>query len=129
MLECDDATTPRDIDITFFIATIDLWSGDGKIEQNLVLNTTAVDRPQPSTRRRRKGSLKGNSVQESVLDLEDPVAASPLISPDAPRVEENAVSIRSTSIVPNDGTTTGDGRCCKSCESSRCCSCLSLAWS
>jgi hypothetical protein len=78
----------RDVDVTFFVATVDLWSEDGKAEQNLVLNTMPLDRPhsQPS-RRRRRGTVSNvtdNRPQELVLTPEDDVALSSPLPPPAP---------------------------------------------
>ena len=44
-----------DVDCSFFLVTVDLWSGDGKQETNLVLHPSSTDRyvpTQPKPRRR-----------------------------------------------------------------------------
>lgn len=48
--------TPRlsEIDYTFFLATVDLWSEDGKREMNLVLHPTSSDRSVPFQTKARK---------------------------------------------------------------------------
>lgn len=49
-----------EIDYTFFLATVDLWSEDGKQEMNLVLHPTSSDRSVPfqSKARKRLNSTK-----------------------------------------------------------------------
>ncbi|KAJ7284072.1 velvet factor [Mycena rebaudengoi] len=46
-----------DVDCSFFLVTVDLWSEDGKHERNLVLHPSAGDRyvPIQSTKQRRRG--------------------------------------------------------------------------
>jgi hypothetical protein len=66
--EAEFANDCRDVDVTFFIVTVDLWSLDGHDEQNLVLNTFSGDRPPQAPRRRRRGlSDRAGYPQESVL--------------------------------------------------------------
>jgi hypothetical protein len=43
-----------EIDYTFFLATVDLWSEDGKQEMNLVLHPTSSDRSVPFQAKARK---------------------------------------------------------------------------
>lgn len=38
-----------DIDVAFFVVTVDLWSADGKQETNLVLHPSAADRYIPAS--------------------------------------------------------------------------------
>jgi hypothetical protein len=81
LLTVDD---PRDVDATFFIATADLWSADGKTEQNLVLNTVASDRPQVQPRRRRHGKTSAPAEDsQPTLTPEPPIPASSTRSPEA----------------------------------------------
>jgi len=49
-----------EIDYTFFLATVDLWSEDGRQEMNLVLHPTSSDRSVPfqSKARKRLNSIK-----------------------------------------------------------------------
>jgi len=48
-----------DMDCSFFLVTVDLWSADGKHETNLVLHPSSADRyipPHSSTKSRRRGT-------------------------------------------------------------------------
>lgn len=48
-----------DMDCSFFLVTVDLWSADGKHETNLVLHPSSADRfipPHSSTKSRRGGT-------------------------------------------------------------------------
>ncbi|TFK43767.1 velvet factor [Crucibulum laeve] len=48
-----------DVDCSFFLVTVDLWSGDGKEEVNLVVHPSSTDRyvpPHSSTKTRRRGT-------------------------------------------------------------------------
>ncbi|KAG6832157.1 hypothetical protein H0H92_004888 [Tricholoma furcatifolium] len=49
----------EDVDFSFFLVTVDLWSGDGKNEMNLVLHPSSADRfvpPQATTKTKRRGT-------------------------------------------------------------------------
>jgi len=56
-----------DIDISFFLVTVDLWSEDGNQEMNLVLHPSSQERiintylAQPKTRRRGTSTAAGSS--------------------------------------------------------------------
>jgi hypothetical protein len=52
----------RDVDLTFFIATVDLWSEDGMREMNLVLNTSNTERNAHITPRRRRRTNSAMTV-------------------------------------------------------------------
>ncbi|KAH8118738.1 velvet factor-domain-containing protein [Phellopilus nigrolimitatus] len=58
-----------EIDVAFFIVTVDLWSADGKQEMNLVLHPSSVDRYIPThiskTRRRGNGQNASSSAPDS----------------------------------------------------------------
>ncbi|TFK68183.1 hypothetical protein BDN72DRAFT_950568 [Pluteus cervinus] len=47
-----------DVDCSFFLVTVDLWSGDGKREMNLVLHPSSADRyvPPNAAKQRRRGT-------------------------------------------------------------------------
>ncbi|KAF7355589.1 Velvet complex subunit B [Mycena sanguinolenta] len=49
--------SPSDVDCSFFIVTVDLWSEDGKHERNLVLHPSSAERyvPVQTTKQRRRG--------------------------------------------------------------------------
>jgi len=42
-----DHRCSSDVDISFFLVTVDLWSADGKQEMNLVLHPSTSERPTP----------------------------------------------------------------------------------
>ncbi|KAG6817878.1 hypothetical protein H0H87_001710 [Tephrocybe sp. NHM501043] len=52
------ASATSDVDCSFFLVTVDLWSADGKEEMNLVLHPSSADRyvPPHSTKTRRRGT-------------------------------------------------------------------------
>lgn len=50
-----------EIDYTFFLATVDLWSEDGKQEMNLVLHPTSSDRSVPFQAKARKRLNSGKT--------------------------------------------------------------------
>lgn len=52
--EDDSIVDVDEIDYTFFLATVDLWSEDGKQEMNLVLHPTSSDRSVPFQAKARK---------------------------------------------------------------------------
>lgn len=52
--EDDTIVDVDEIDYTFFLATVDLWSEDGKQEMNLVLHPTSSDRSVPFQAKARK---------------------------------------------------------------------------
>lgn len=56
-----------EIDYTFFLATVDLWSEDGKQEMNLVLHPTSSDRSVPfqGKARKRPNSSKTRPSEET----------------------------------------------------------------
>jgi hypothetical protein len=65
----------RDVDVTFFVASVDLWSADGTQEQNLVLNNLGGERPQTYVPRRSRKSTMSQPTypQQSVLYPDTPV--------------------------------------------------------
>ncbi|KAI5117385.1 hypothetical protein M0805_009074 [Coniferiporia weirii] len=70
-----------EIDVAFFVVTVDLWSADGKQEMNLVLHPSSADRYIPThvskPRRRGNGSNPSSSVpdQQSSQALPPPATA------------------------------------------------------
>ena len=53
-----------DIDVAFFVVTVDLWSADGKQEMNLVLHPSSADRYVPThvSKPRRRGNVQSSST-------------------------------------------------------------------
>jgi hypothetical protein len=48
-----------EVDCSFFLVTVDLWSADGKHEMNLVLHPSSADRhvpPRSSSKSKRRGT-------------------------------------------------------------------------
>ncbi|KAG6884762.1 hypothetical protein C0993_008459 [Termitomyces sp. T159_Od127] len=56
--EDDSIVDVDDVDCSFFLVTVDLWSEDGKQEMNLVLHPSSTDRfvPTHTTKTRRRGT-------------------------------------------------------------------------
>lgn len=57
-----------DVDCSFFLVTVDLWSGDGKQETNLVLHPSATDRyvtPNPVAKPARRRNTSSSQQQPS----------------------------------------------------------------
>lgn len=54
-----------DVDCSFFLVTVDLWSADGKKEMNLVLHPSSTDRyvPANSAKQRRRGTSSSAGPQ------------------------------------------------------------------
>ena len=52
-----------DIDVAFFVVTVDLWSADGKHEMNLVLHPSSADRYIPThvAKPRRRGTAPSST--------------------------------------------------------------------
>ncbi|CAL1701292.1 unnamed protein product [Somion occarium] len=67
--EDDSIVDPDDVDCSFFLVTVDLWSADGKHEMNLVLHPTSSDRYVPATapkvKRKTTNSSSGPTSQRS----------------------------------------------------------------
>lgn len=65
----DRRAFPRsDVDCSFFLVTVDLWSGDGKQETNLVLHPSATDRyvtPNPVAKPARRRNTSSSQQQPS----------------------------------------------------------------
>ncbi|KAF9651073.1 hypothetical protein BDM02DRAFT_3111084 [Thelephora ganbajun] len=95
----DDTIVDVDeIDYTFFLATVDLWSEDGKQEMNLVLHPTSSDRSVPF---QAKGRKRLNSGKAKPSDNGTPGPASslhPTTQTDAP---ESATSSNNSSSSNN----------------------------
>src|ERR1700730_3793347 len=65
--------TPSEVDCSFFIAMVDLWSADARQETNLVVHPSSTDRSAPSHSsklRRRGGSV---SVAQSRSGNQSPI--------------------------------------------------------
>jgi hypothetical protein len=69
---------PSEIDWSFFLVTVDLWSADAKQEMNLVLHPSSTDRYMPtlSSKNRRRGAST-NQSQQSQSGPQTPVQPSP----------------------------------------------------
>lgn len=67
-----------EIDWSFFLVLVDLWSADGKQEMNLVLHPSSADRymPIPSSKNRRRGTSI-SQPQPSQPGLQTPIQPSP----------------------------------------------------
>ncbi|KAF8914220.1 velvet factor-domain-containing protein [Gymnopilus junonius] len=67
--EDDSIVDVDEVDCSFFLVTVDLWSADGKHEMNLVLHPSSTDRyvpTQPSSKTKRRGmSTSGPSARPS----------------------------------------------------------------
>ncbi|KAK7676886.1 hypothetical protein QCA50_020142 [Cerrena zonata] len=65
----DSVVEPDEVDCSFFLVTVDLWSADGKHEMNLVLHPTSSDRYIPATapkvKRKTTNSSSGPASQRS----------------------------------------------------------------
>ncbi|KAI0353049.1 hypothetical protein OH77DRAFT_1407726 [Trametes cingulata] len=69
-----------EIDCSFFLVTVDLWSADGKHEMNLVLHPTSADRyvPANTPKNKRRGTVTTNtSNQRSNRQSPAPSAPTP----------------------------------------------------
>jgi len=64
-----------EIDWSFFLVLVDLWSADGKQEMNLVLHPSSADRcmPLPAKNRRR-----GTSINQTPASQQTPIQPSPV---------------------------------------------------
>lgn len=67
LLVADNTQMHSDIDISFFIVTVDLWSEDAKQEMNLVLHPSSQDRVvnSYSSNSNNKTRRRGGSVAAS----------------------------------------------------------------
>ncbi|OCH96001.1 hypothetical protein OBBRIDRAFT_787851 [Obba rivulosa] len=78
-----------DIDCSFFLVTVDLWSADGKHEMNLVLHPTSADRYVPSStpksNKRRATNPPAQPSQRSDRSSPVPVAPPPPNPPQYPQ--------------------------------------------
>ncbi|KAF8622095.1 hypothetical protein AX15_007234 [Amanita polypyramis BW_CC] len=85
----------REVDYSFFLVTVDLWSADGKQEMNLVLHPSSVERYVPtnsskSKRRSTNGSIQGprtpvgRSPSATHHRPEDPASPTQITSPQTP---------------------------------------------
>ncbi|KAI0638392.1 velvet factor-domain-containing protein [Trametes polyzona] len=69
-----------EIDCSFFLVTVDLWSADGKHEMNLVLHPTSADRyvPANTPKNKRRGTVTTNtSTQRSTRQSPAPSLPTP----------------------------------------------------
>jgi hypothetical protein len=64
-----------EIDYTFFLATVDLWSEDGSQEMNLVLHPTSADRYIPSQGQKTRKRVNPRSTQQSESLTPTPASA------------------------------------------------------
>ncbi|KAF9006614.1 velvet factor-domain-containing protein, partial [Cyathus striatus] len=99
-----------DVDCSFFLVTVDLWSADGKQEMNLVLHPSSADRyvpPHSATKTRRRGTST-SAPQQRPPGTQTPAGhASPPPPQYRPGEHSSSGSI-STPILPsqNPGYTT-----------------------
>ncbi|KAJ3557238.1 hypothetical protein NP233_g11794 [Leucocoprinus birnbaumii] len=68
-----------DIDWSFFLVLVDLWSADGKQEMNLVLHPSSADRymPMPANKNRRSRGTSINQTPASHSGQQTPIQPSP----------------------------------------------------
>lgn len=89
-----------DIDVSFFLVTVDLWSADGKQEMNLVLHPTSADRyvpaNTPKTKRRGTKDTTSSSAQRSARQS----SPTPSVTPSTSNSQYPQVSVRSLSSRP-----------------------------
>ncbi|KAF8663496.1 hypothetical protein AX16_001064 [Volvariella volvacea WC 439] len=84
-----------DVDCSFFLVTVDLWSADGKTEQNLVLHPSSADRYVPPHKPRRRGtSHSAQQAQSSGNQTPAPRSTPP------PQFSEQSASTIPTPIIP-----------------------------
>lgn len=58
-----NVTILSEVDCSFFLVTVDLWSGDGKHEMNLVLHPSSAERhPPPHSARPKRRGASNSSV-------------------------------------------------------------------
>ncbi|KIP12757.1 hypothetical protein PHLGIDRAFT_97406 [Phlebiopsis gigantea 11061_1 CR5-6] len=73
-----------EVDCSFFLVTVDLWSADGAKEMNLVLHPTSSDRYVPpgsaKAKRRHTASSTAPATVQSTTDSQSPVPATPSTS-------------------------------------------------
>ncbi|KXN92292.1 hypothetical protein AN958_08523 [Leucoagaricus sp. SymC.cos] len=75
----DKVVDVDDIDWSFFLVLVDLWSADGKQEMNLVLHPSSADRymPIPSSKNNRRRGTSINQTQQSHSGQQTPIQPSP----------------------------------------------------
>ncbi|KAI0082369.1 hypothetical protein K474DRAFT_1585794 [Panus rudis PR-1116 ss-1] len=77
--EDNSIVDPDEVDCSFFLVTVDLWSSDGKHEMNLVLHPTSSDRYVPSAapkvKRKATGGSSAPASQRS--ERQSPITAAP----------------------------------------------------
>ncbi|KAK0491321.1 velvet factor [Armillaria novae-zelandiae] len=80
--EDDSIVDVDDVDCSFFLVTVDLWSGDGKQEMNLVLHPSSSERyvqqtPKSSSNTRRRTSKSGQAPNPTRTPTPTPTPTSP----------------------------------------------------
>ncbi|KAJ6539675.1 velvet factor [Mycena capillaripes] len=95
-----------DVDCSFFIVTVDLWSEDGKHERNLVLHPSSGERyvPVQTNKQRRRG---GSSTVPQRSGHQTPISRS-TPTPFRPRGEDSSPS-NNTSMGPGSGYSSNQG--------------------
>ncbi|KAH9927228.1 velvet factor-domain-containing protein [Fomitopsis serialis] len=73
-----------DIDTSFFLVTVDLWSADGKQEMNLVLHPTSADRYVPANTPKPKRRGTNSTAQRSNSGRKSPTSPAPVPPAPAP---------------------------------------------
>lgn len=68
-----------EIDCSFFLVTVDLWSADGKHEMNLVLHPTSADRyvPANTPKGKRRGTVTANTSSNQRSSRQSPERSAP----------------------------------------------------
>ena len=68
-----------EIDCSFFLVTVDLWSADGKHEMNLVLHPTSADRyvPANTPKGKRRGTVTAATSSNQRSSRQSPERSAP----------------------------------------------------
>jgi len=72
-----------EVDCSFFLVTVDLWSADGTKEMNLVLHPTSADRYTPAnapTKTKRRATTSSTAPPSQPSEAQSPVPATPSTS-------------------------------------------------
>ncbi|EPS95998.1 hypothetical protein FOMPIDRAFT_1032620 [Fomitopsis schrenkii] len=90
-----------EIDTSFFLVTVDLWSADGKQEMNLVLHPTSADRYVPTSTPKPKRRSTNSSAQRSNSGRKSPISPVPIApAPAPPQGNQQYIQQPSSGITP-----------------------------
>ncbi|KZT71449.1 hypothetical protein DAEQUDRAFT_687309 [Daedalea quercina L-15889] len=106
--EDGSAVDVDDIDTSFFLVTVDLWSVDGKQEMNLVLHPTSADRYVPANTPKPKRRGTNSTAQRSNSGRKSPTSPAPVASAPAPaQGSQQYIQQPSSGIAPYIGPSQG----------------------